>query len=70
MVAGRLLLLCILHRFDFRCQHRNHSDRYQEGGFRCVCEDGHAEPHLTDNHTHEGDVAILLPSKRAYRWRM
>jgi len=70
MVAGRLLLLCVLHRLDFDCQHRNHSDRYQEGSLSCVCEDNHTELRFTDNHTHERDVAVLLSGERAYRRRM
>ena len=71
VVTGRLLLLCVLHRFDFVYQYRNHFDRYEEGRvFNPFVEDDKTKPCFTDHHTYEGDVAVLLPRERAYRWRM
>ena len=71
VVIGRLLLLRVLHRFDFCDQHRNNFGRYQEGGVHDLfAENRQAEGCSPDDLKDEGDVSIFLSSERTHRRRM
>ena len=62
VVIRRLLLLCVLYRFDFSHQHCNHFDRYEEGRFPVCLRRTVIEACFLDDCTDEGDVAIHLSS--------